>query len=116
MPEIAVSENKADPIHFAYLTDRIAVFEGKPKLHGIQFTWDKAGKLSTNLYDDLAKVNQRRASIGLNTLENQTTIMRNRVMKKNQPSPKDFQKRHIFALFLALPKHFLIPFYYDPRL
>ena len=91
--EIAVSENKADPIHFAYLIDRIAVFEGNPQLYGTQFDWDKAGKLSPNLYDDLAKVNQRRASLGLNTLENQTTIMRSRVMKEKQSPPKDLQKR-----------------------
>ena len=30
--KVAVEENKADSINLAYLTDRIAVFEGKPQL------------------------------------------------------------------------------------
>jgi hypothetical protein len=51
--EIAVSENKADPINLAYLTDRIAVFEGKHQLHGTQFDWDENGELSPNLFDNL---------------------------------------------------------------
>jgi hypothetical protein len=33
----AVSENKADPIHLAYLTDRIAVIEGQSQFYGTQF-------------------------------------------------------------------------------
>lgn len=37
----AVNENKADPKSIAYLTDRIAVLEGKPQLYGTQFDWDE---------------------------------------------------------------------------
>jgi len=91
--ENAVSENKANPKSLAYLTDRIAVFEGKPQLYGTQFDWDKNGNLSPNIFDDLTKVNERRKSIGLNTLEEQTEIMRKQVIKENQSPPKDFEKR-----------------------
>jgi hypothetical protein len=35
--EKAVAENQADAKQFAYLTDRIAVFEGRPQLYGTQF-------------------------------------------------------------------------------
>jgi hypothetical protein len=80
----AVNENKADPKSLAYLTDRIAVLEGKPQLYGTQFDWDKHGNLSPNLFDDLNKVNERRKSIGLNTIEEQTEIMREQVKSENQ--------------------------------
>ncbi len=77
--ENAVNERKADPRNLAYLTDRIAVFENKPQFYGTQFDWDENGELSPNLFDNLIKVNQRRKSIGLNTLEEQTEIIRRKV-------------------------------------
>lgn len=91
--ERAVSENKADPINLAYLTDRIAVFEGKAQLYGTQFDWAENGELSPNFFDDLTQVNQRRKSIGLNTLEEQTAILREREKSENQSPPIDFEKR-----------------------
>lgn len=89
----AVSENKADAQNLAYLTDRIAVFEEKPQLYGTQFDWDENGNLSPNLYDNLTKVNERRKSLGLNTLEEQAEIIRKRAKNENQLPPKDFEKR-----------------------
>lgn len=89
----AVEEGKADPKNLAYLTDRIAVFEGKPQLYGTQFDWNEYGNLSPNSYDNLIKVNERRKAIGLNTLEEQTEIMRRQAEKDNQSPPKDFEKR-----------------------
>jgi len=91
--EIAVSEGKADPKSLAYLTDRIAVLEGQPQLYGTQFDWDENGNLSPNQFDDLIKVNERRQSIGLLPLEEQTGIMRRQVKNENQSPPKDFEKR-----------------------
>lgn len=91
--EKAVEENKAAPISLAYLTDRIAVFEGKPQLFGTQFDWDENGEMNPHQIDDLAKVNQRRKALGLNTLEEQTVIMKQRVKNENQRLPKDFEER-----------------------
>ncbi len=91
--EVAVSENKTNSKSLAYLTDRVAVFEGNPQLYGTQFDWDKNGELSPNLFDDLTKVNQRRKSIGLNTLEEQTDIIRRQVKNENQSPPSNFEKR-----------------------
>ncbi|SFD84922.1 DUF6624 domain-containing protein [Flavobacterium phragmitis] len=93
--EKAVNENKADPINLAYLTDRIAVFEGKPQLYGTQFDWDENGEMSPNSFDDLTKVNERRKQIGFNTLEEQIKIMRKRVKDENQLRPIDFEKRKL---------------------
>ena len=89
----AVDENKEDPKYLAYLTDRIAVFEGKPQLYGTQFDWDESGKMNPNPFDDLLKVNHRRRSIGLNTLEDQIKVMRERVKSENQHPPKNFEVR-----------------------
>jgi hypothetical protein len=91
---IAVDENKADIKNLAYLTDRIAVFEGKPQLYGTQFDWDKNGELNPSPVDDRTKVNERRKSIGLNTLEEQTQILRMQAKIENQCPPKDFEKRN----------------------
>jgi len=89
----AVQENKADPISLAYLADRIAVFEGKEQLYGTQFDWDINGEMSPNQIDDIEKVNLRRKTLGLNSLEEQTVIMKERVKKENQSPPDDFQER-----------------------
>ncbi len=91
--EVAVIENEADPKSLAYLTDRVAVFEGNPQLYGTQFDWDENGELSPNFFDDLIKVNQRRKSIGLNALEEQTEIVRIQANYENQSTPADFEER-----------------------
>ena len=91
--EVEVNENKADPIDLAYLTDRIAVFEDKRQLYGTQFDWDKNGNLSPNVFDSIILVNERRKSVGLNTLDEQTEIIRKRVKDEKQAPPTDFEKR-----------------------
>ncbi len=91
--EVAVSKDDASLKDLAYLTDRIAVYEGRPQLYGTQFDWDKDGVLSPQPYSDLVKVNQRRASIGLNTIEEQTEVIRSRAERENQSPPTDFEKR-----------------------
>ncbi|MFZ1561163.1 MAG: hypothetical protein WAT37_14620 [Saprospiraceae bacterium] len=49
--------------------------------------------MNPNAFDDLKKVNQRRNSIGLNTLQEQTDVIRHRVQTENQTSPRDLHKR-----------------------
>ncbi|APD07784.1 hypothetical protein UJ101_02284 [Flavobacteriaceae bacterium UJ101] len=90
---IEVERKQANPINFAYVTDRIAVFEGKPQLYGTQFDWDENGEMSPNEYDDLNKVNERRKLIGLNTLEEQIQIMKERVKNERLTPIKDFEER-----------------------
>lgn len=91
---IEAKANKVDPLPIAYLKDRIDVFEGRPQLHGTQFDWDLTGKLSPSKYDDLLAVNQRRKVLGLNTLEEQTNIIREQAIKENQSPPADLNKRN----------------------
>lgn len=91
--EIEVKKKTADARNLAYLTDRIATFENKPQLYGTQFDWDENGELSPNVFDDIKKVNQRRKSIGLNTLEEQTEIIRTQAKNENHLPPKDLIQR-----------------------
>ena len=73
--------------------DRIAVLEGRKQLCGTQFDWDQAGELSPQTFDDLHQVNQRRKSLGLNSFEEQTHIMRSRAAKENQSPPENLEQR-----------------------
>lgn len=91
--ETVVNENKADSKNLAYLSDRIAVLEGKPQLYGTQFDWDEDGNVNANRIDDLAKVNERRKHLGLNSLEEQTEIIRRQIKNEKQSQPADFKKR-----------------------
>lgn len=86
---VEVSLNKADPKLLATLTDRIVILEGNPQLYGTGFDWDENGVLNPNKYDDLDKVNERRKSIGLNTLEEQTKLIRQQALAENQGPPAD---------------------------
>lgn len=88
-----IPKNRTALRHLAYLTDRIAVFEDKPQLYGTQFDWNENGELDPNLFDNLIKVNQRRKSIGLNTLEEQTEIIRRQAINENQSPPTNLEKR-----------------------
>ncbi len=92
--EDSTPETHAERINIAYLSDRITVFEGRPQLYGTQFDWNENGKLSPNIYDDLNKVNERRKSLGLNSLEDQTASIRNRARKENQHPPADLKQRN----------------------
>lgn len=89
----AVSEGQANPQSLAYLTDRIAGFEGKEQRYGTQFEWDAQGEMSPMPFDDRDKVNQRRRSIGLNTLEEQTELIRRRVVEEQESPPTDLDQR-----------------------
>ena len=92
--EAAVADGQADPKQLAYLTDRIAVFEGRSQLYGTQFDWDEAGEMSPNPVDDIEKVDHRRKAIGLNSLEEQTGIIRKQIMAEGQTPPSNLQLRN----------------------
>ena len=79
----------------AYLSDRIAVFENQPQYYGTQFDWDQEGHLSPQPYDDITLVNERRKLIGLNTLDKQTLLIRQRAEEENESPPKDLSQRNI---------------------
>ena len=92
--EKAVAENQADAKQLAYLTDRIAVFEDSAQLYGTQFDWNENGEMSPKLFDDLEKVNERRKSVGLNSLQEQIEIIKKQVLRENQKPPANLKERN----------------------
>ncbi len=93
--EQEVSQKKVDPKHLAYLSDRIAVFEGRPQKYGTQYDWDDTGVLSPNHMDDIEQVNQRRADIGLGTIAENTQLIRDRTEREGGRPPSDLAKRNL---------------------
>jgi hypothetical protein len=63
--EIAVARNDADPVHLAYLTDRVRMADGLDQLYGSQFVLDRAGELVPWPVDDVSRVDRRRVKLGL---------------------------------------------------
>ncbi len=91
--EEAVEKDEANPLNLAYLKDRIATFQGDFQLYGSAYDWDENGELSPKPYDDIDKVNQRRKALNLNTVEEQTQIMRDRIESENQKALADMADR-----------------------
>ena len=93
--EYEVNQENADPQKLAYLKDRISVFQGEKQIYGTQFDWDDNNEMSPNNIQDVSKVNELRKSIGLNTIEEQTKLIRKRVADENQSPPPDRKKRRV---------------------
>lgn len=94
LKEVALTD-KEIALPLAYLNDRIAVFENQPQLHGTQFDWDQNGSLIPYKVDDVLAVNDRRKKLGLNSLEEQTVLMRKQATLENQIAPANFQQRQL---------------------
>ena len=66
---VAVTAGQADPTELAYLEDRVAVNSGEPQLYGTQIRC-RAGKPDpATPLDDPDHVEERRAAVGLGTLD-----------------------------------------------
>lgn len=87
--------NEASFIHYAYLKDRIDVFENKNQTYGTQFDWDEKGLLSPVAIEDWSQVNVNRKKIGLNTLEDQIKKMRDQAQLTGQSVPDDFNAKKL---------------------
>lgn len=87
------STDKESLQQIAYLSDRIAVFENRPQQFGTQFDWDQDGQLSPQPYDDITLVNERRKKVGLNSLEEQTHLIRQRAQEENELPPENLVQR-----------------------
>jgi hypothetical protein len=77
----------------AYLEDRIAFFEGRPQLYGTQYDWDEQGQLSPHPILNSDKVDERRRSIGLGSLEENTHRMRREAAEAGEGPPRDLAER-----------------------
>jgi hypothetical protein len=73
----------------AYLQDRICFFEGRPQVYGTQYDWDEAGELSPHPVEDIAGANERRRSVGLGTLAENTRRLREGAARSGEEPPAD---------------------------
>lgn len=89
----AIPHNQANPLDAAYLSDRIAVFEGREQIFGTQFDWNDAGQLAPVPIGDPGGVDERRASVGLPPLAESIAEMRARAAAEGEKPPADHARR-----------------------
>lgn len=73
--EKAVKDNLAEGWHLAFLKDRLLTLSGRPQIYGTQFDRDDEGWPVPFPIEDKAHVNEKRADLGLNTLEERMAEM-----------------------------------------
>lgn len=83
--ETSVKAGTAAPRDLAYLTDRIAANEHRPQEYGTQFSQPDRCHLVLDPVDDRALVNQRRLSIGLQSLKEYEAEGRRRFIPPDCP-------------------------------
>src|SRR5262249_50196693 len=89
----AIASGDASALDAAYLSDRIAVFEGRPQTFGTQFDWDAQGQLSPAPIRDPQTIEERRASIGLPPLADSIAEMRASAAADVEVAPADLAQR-----------------------
>ncbi len=89
----AIPEGQANPLDAAYLSDRIAIFEGTLQTFGTQFDWDANGQLSPAPTRDPETLDDRRASVGLPPMAETIAQIRARAAAEGEFAPKDLAER-----------------------
>lgn len=89
----AIPEGQANPLDAAYLSDRIAIFEGREQTFGTQFDWDANGQLSPAPVRDPETLDERRASVGLPPMAETIAHMRAGAAAEGETAPPDIEAR-----------------------
>lgn len=89
----AIPEGQANPLDAAYLSDRIAMFEGREQTFGTQFDWDANGQLSPAPVRDPETLDDRRASVGLPPMAETIAHMRADAAAAGESAPADLAER-----------------------
>jgi hypothetical protein len=88
----AIPRGDASPLDAAYLSDRIAVFEGRPQLFGTQFDWFD-GALGPSPVAEPAALDERRASVGLPPIAEAIAAARANAAAEGHGPPSDLAAR-----------------------
>jgi hypothetical protein len=83
----AIPEGQANALDAAYLSDRIAMYEGALQSFGTQFDVDENGLLSPAPMRDPDALDERRASVGLPPMAETIAAMRAQAAADNAPKP-----------------------------
>lgn len=89
----AIPLGQANVLDAAYLSDRIAVLEGREQTFGTQFDWDGHGQLSPAPIRDVQSVDERRASVGLAPIAEAIAEVRARAAAEGETVPADLAQR-----------------------
>jgi hypothetical protein len=89
----AAARGAVPPAYPVWLEDRIAFSERRPQRYGTQFDWDRDGRMSPWLIEDVAGVDKRRAAVGLPPLEEQQQRVREMVARECERPPADYERR-----------------------
>ena len=77
----------------AHLEDRICFFEGRPQRYGTQYDWEENGKLSPHPIEGPEGVDERRRSVGLGPLAENTRRMREEATRSGDGPPRDREEQ-----------------------
>ena len=75
------------------LEDRVRAFEGRPQYYGTQYDWDENGQLGPLPIEDPEHVDERRRSVGLGPLEENTRRIREETARAGERPPPDRAER-----------------------
>lgn len=89
----AVQSGEIEPKFLALLTDRIRTLEGRSQPYGTQHDWDAEGRLSPLPIEDPERVEERRRSVGLEPLAENTRRLRAQAAAEGNRPPTDHQQR-----------------------
>jgi hypothetical protein len=87
----AASENEAPRWQLAMMEDRIRMYEGRPQAYGTQFQPDKNGAFVPYTIENPENVNERRRAVGLNTLEERISEIREQSVGEKVPLPPNWE-------------------------
>lgn len=89
----AIADADANALDAAYVSDRIAVFEGREQVFGTQFDWDADGQLSPAPVREPGALDQRRAELGLPPMAETIAQMRASAAAEGERPPPDLATR-----------------------
>jgi hypothetical protein len=84
--EVAIALGDADPVHGAYLLDRVRMSDGLDQLFGSQFVLDADGDLVPWPVDDPALVDERRRKLGLPPFRDHAAAMADEWRARHDPT------------------------------
>lgn len=91
---IEMHKQQADPVHLAYLEDRIAVFSDEAQQYGTQFDWNEQGEMVPNrIMHPIEQVNERRKRMGLEALEEQNHRIQQSILEDKRKPPADYAEK-----------------------
>ena len=91
--ERATQTGETERRFLAFLIDRIRTLEGRSQIYGTQHDWDAAGMLSPLPIEEPTLVDERRRSMGLESLAENTCRLRAQAETEGERAPRNYDER-----------------------